>query len=203
VKASPFLFANDFRAPKPDPEPDRTAEIEREAAVAAAFERGLAEGRAAANAAIAARLADAMERLAGEAGRAIAGQDRVVEDLEQQALRFFSALARKLAGEAIEARPLAPVAELAAEAFQHLRGVPHLAVRVHPALVEDADREIRAMARERGFEGRTVVLGDEQLSPGDARLEWADGGLARETDVLHAAVERILFDAAAHSTDRG
>ena len=57
------------------------------------------------------------------------------------------ALARKLAGEALDDEPLAVIADAAAQAFQHLRGVPHLAVRVNDDLVEQVDALLAAAWR--------------------------------------------------------
>ena len=56
-------------------------------------------------------------------------------------------LARKVAGEALEARPMAAIGEAARTALQHLRGVPHLVVRVHDGLVEDAETAKAVLGR--------------------------------------------------------
>ena len=37
-----------------------------------------------------------------------------------------------------------------------------------------------AMTRARGFEGRLVVIAEPDVAIGDCRIEWADGGLARD-----------------------
>ena len=101
-------------------------------------------------------------------------------------------IARKVAGEALDAQPLAGIGEAARNALQHLRGVPHLVVRVHESLVEEAETLVKRLARERGFEGRLVVLGDPDTLPGDARIEWADGGVVRERARIEAAVAEAL-----------
>ena len=144
-----------------------------------AYDRGLDEGRRVAEAAAERRLHETIERLATQMTGAIGQGDARGDAVEQQGLLFFDTLARKIAGRAIERYPLGPVEELAAEAFRHLRGVPHIAVRVPPDLVEDVDRLLGGMARERGFEGRIIVLGDDAMTASDARIEWADGGLVR------------------------
>jgi flagellar assembly protein FliH len=64
-------------------------------------------------------------------------------------------------------------------------------LRVNDALVEPVDALMRRMARERGFEGRLVILGEPDLAPGDVRLEWADGGIVRD----QARIERAVGDA--------
>ncbi len=68
-----------------------------------------------------------------------------------------------------------------------LRGVPHLAVCVNDALVEEVDAMLKRLARERGFEGRIVVLGEPDIALGDARLEWADGGIVRDRSRFEVA----------------
>ncbi|MFD0936213.1 flagellar assembly protein FliH, partial [Methylobacterium trifolii] len=95
---------------------------------------------------------------------------------------------------------MAAIGEAARTALQHLRGVPHLVVRVHDGLVEEAETLMKRLARERGYEGRLVVLGDPDLSPGDARIEWADGGIVRERARIEATVLASLgLDSAADS----
>jgi flagellar assembly protein FliH len=61
-------------------------------------------------------------------------------------------------------------------------------VRVHDSLVEEAEALVKRLARERGYEGRLVVLGDPDMAAGDARIEWADGGIVRERARIEAAV---------------
>jgi flagellar assembly protein FliH len=70
--------------------------------------------------------------------------------------------------------------------------VPHLVLRVSEGLVDEAEALMRRLSREHGFEGRLVVLGEPDMAPGDARLEWADGGVVRERARIEAAVEAAL-----------
>ena len=47
---------------------------------------------------------------------------------------------------------------------------------------------MQKIARERGFEGRLVIMGEPEIAPVDARLEWADGGVVREGAAIGAAL---------------
>jgi flagellar assembly protein FliH len=198
TKASKFLFSTDFRQPPPDTK--NTAALAE--AEARGHARGFAEGQrqveAQAQIRLAeaqARLAAAMERLAETAGALLANVDDHCADTEELALDFATALGRKLAGRALARDPLSGIAETAAQTFQHLRGVPHLVVRVNDALVESVDGLVQSMAGERGFDGRIVTLGDPEIPVGDVRLEWADGGIVREQARIEAAVEQALAGA--------
>lgn len=186
MNARPFLFDTDFRRP----DAGKAAREEASAAEAEArgFARGLAQGKAEAQAQGQARLADALTRL-GLAAAGLLGQtDQHDAAREAQAIDFALALARKIAGDALAADPLAVIAETARSALQHLRGVPHLVVRVHESLVDQTEGLMTRLAREKGFEGRVVVLGEPDLPSGDARIEWADGGVVRSRARIEAAV---------------
>lgn len=197
-----FLFGDDFSAPARERREaaERAGAAETAALETArreAFARGLDAGRAEAAASAARALTDATERLANGIGMALAEIDGRAEAIERDALSFFDAVARAFAGRAVAAQPLAAIAEAAAEAFRHLRGVPHLAVRVNEALVDEVEALLRRMARDRGYEGRIIVLGEADMDAGDARLDWADGGVASERGRLERAVEEVLGRTAA------
>lgn len=197
AKASrPFLFDTDFgrpRGPSPaDAEAAARAEAARAALEAAAYASGLQDGRAEAALQAQARLADALTRVGLAAAGLLNQSDARDAEREAQALAFAGALARKIAGEALDARPLAAVEEAARSALRHLRGVPHLVLRVNEALVDEAETLMRRLSREHGFEGRLVVLGEPDMAPGDVRLEWADGGVVRERARIEAALEDAL-----------
>ena len=187
MNARPFLFDTDFRRPQGHAAAAKEAAAIAEAE-ARAHARGVQEGRAQAEAQAQGRLADALVRLGLAAAGLLNQSDARDAEREEQALAFSVSLARKLAGDALDADPLAGIGEAARAALQHLRGVPHLVVRVHEDLVDGAEALVRGLARERGYEGRLVVLGEPHLSPGDARIEWADGGVVRDRATIEAAV---------------
>lgn len=190
TNAAKFLFETDFRHPKPNTQ--TVAAVEE--AEARGYMRGLNDGQRQAQAEAQAHLAAAMERLAQAAGMMLGELDRHQAETEALAVDFALTLGRKIAGEAMARDPLTSIAEAAAQSFQHLRGVPHLAVRVNERLVEQVDALLQRMARERGFEGRLITFGDPDISPGDVRLEWADGGVVRDQSRIEEAVSQILND---------
>jgi flagellar assembly protein FliH len=180
TQASRFLFDNDFRRQGGGSRALAEAEERGRAA-------GIAAGLAQAQTSLPARLAQAAERLASLCGALLADAEARQARLEEEAIGLALAVARKIAGEALDAQPLGPIADAARAALQHLRAVPHLAVRVNDALVEDVDALVKRLAAERGFEGRVVVLGEPDIPLGDARLEWADGGIVRDRRRIDAA----------------
>ncbi len=197
--AQRFSFGDDLGRPAVErrAEHRRASDQERltlEAAEREAYARGVAVGRREAEEETDRRRLLALEGLAAGLPSCLAGLDRQAATIETEALSFFGALARKLADRALAEQPLAEIKAAASEAFRHLRGVPHLVARVNEALVEAVDLTLRVMARESGFEGRIIVIGSDEIPPGDARLEWADGAVAADRRALEQAVAAVLDD---------
>lgn len=116
--------------------------------------------------------------------------------LEQEAIDIAVAVAAKLAATLVERHPMAEIRRLVGDCFANLRGVPHLVVRVHDDLLEDARAELTRLASERGFDGRLVILAEPVIARGDCRIEWSTGGIMLDRDEtamrIAEAVERYV-----------
>ncbi len=102
-------------------------------------------------------------------------------------------MARKLAPTLIAREPFAEIAALASDCFRHLVTAPHIAVRVNDALYAAAKEKLGDIVRARSFEGRLVVLAEPDIAPGDCRIEWADGGINRDSVAADAAISEAVI----------
>jgi flagellar assembly protein FliH len=161
----------------------KLAEVE-----AAAHRRGYADAQNDTTAETNRRIAATLERIAttlGEAGQALAA---IEARLECEAVEVAVAVARKLTPALLEREPFAEISALASSCFRELMTAPHIAVRVNDTLYATAREKLDDIARAAGFEGRLVVLGEPTIRVGDCRLEWADGGINRDTATADAAI---------------
>ncbi len=128
--------------------------------------------------------------VAAEALRQLEGR------LEQEAIDIAVAVAGKLAATLTAREPLAEIRRLVGDCFANLRGVPHLVVRVHDDLMDEARTELTRLASERGFDGRLVILAEPTIARGDCRIEWSTGGIMLDRDEIAMriaeAVERYV-----------
>lgn len=202
--AKPFFFDVNFAAPAAE-RPIPTIKLpDHEAALAEAerkgYERGLADGRAGEET----RLANEAARIAQAAEKILAAIDKDRVRLERESADLALSIGRRLSAAALAHYPLAEIEELISNCLAPLRNTPHLVVRLHEKDAAAITETIGKFAREAGFEGRFVVLGEPNFAPGDCRIEWADGGIIRdrakaETDI-ETAFERY-FAAIADKTD--
>jgi len=152
-------------------------------------EAGLAEGERTAVARAASAEAAAAEALAMRVAAMAAGLDDARKQAIAESVELSLSIARKLAGSLIARQPTVEIEQLVAECMATLDGVPHLVIRCEPALA-DAVRDIAtSKMTTSGFTGRLVVLGDPDIAIGDARIEWADGGVVRDIRKLSAEID--------------
>jgi len=180
-----YLFDDDFSASEKPTITLVEAERRRVDAESQAYRKGFAAGQAQAQGDALAVIADGMERL----DKALAG---IEARLETEAVEVAVAVAGKLAPELIAREPFAEISALATESFNHLVKAPHVVVHIGTEAFEPAKVKLDEIAQTRGFEGRLVVLSDQAMAPGDCRIEWADGGVARDRAATLATIDDVV-----------
>ena len=186
-----YLFDQDF-APEAKSAEKPMSPTELAIKLGEAESKGFADGFAAAEkegtAVAARRMAIAFEQIGDSLDRLARGLATVEGRLETEAVELAAAIARKLAPELVSRQPLVEIAALATECLKHLAAAPHVVVRVNDSLHEVARARLDEIARARGFEGRLVVVAEPEIALGDCKIEWADGGVVRDTARTETAI---------------
>jgi flagellar assembly protein FliH len=190
-----FLFDVDFAAGSQREPTVTLAEHATKLADAedSARQRGYAEGQRDAEVEIGRRIASTLERIASGIEAASGALKAIEARLECEAVEVAVAVARKLAPSLIEREPFAEISALASGCFRELVAAPHIVVRVNEGLYAAAREKIDDIARAHAFAGRLVMLGEPNIAAGDCRIEWADGGVHRDT----GAADRVIGEAVA------
>jgi flagellar assembly protein FliH len=193
--AKKFMFGTDFR------EGGRRATSDADIAAARAegFSIGQEQGRREAESqfnALVGTLVRSAEKLAADEHKRIA-------EIEEQAAHVAIVTAQGLARAALAERPLAALERAVRECLGHARLAPHLVVRVNEGAVEAVEGMLAGLARETGFAGRLVVLGQPDIAAGDGKIEWADGGFVIDGARLEQLVEQAVAGLFGHDRTFG
>ncbi len=193
MTAAPARFTFDLDLGRQNERNSVVTETALSAMLAAAREEGLAAGRVEGERSALARAAQAeaahSEALAIQVAAFTASVDDVRKQAVADAVRVSLSIARKLAGGLIAREPTAEIETLIGDCMATLDGVPHLVIRCEPTLADRVRDIANARMHTSGFSGRLVVLGDPEIAVGDARIEWADGGLVRDIRTLSAEID--------------
>jgi len=153
------------------------------------YENGVQNGQTSAASRSAMEISAAASALAGKTAQIIRASDEAQKEILADATRLGVSVARKLATNLIARNPLGEIENLIAECLSSLGNVPHLVIRCHPDLAAALRELSEAQMATSGFSGRLVVMGEPEISLGDARIEWVDGGLVRDLSSLSAEID--------------
>jgi flagellar assembly protein FliH len=197
MRAAPakYLFDNDFAAPgerKPSISLTEHAQKLKDAE-AAGYARGFAAAQAAAKAEADQHAAAALERIAASLTALNASLAAIETRIEIEAIEVAVAVARKLAPALVAREPLAEISALATDCFRQLVASPHVVVRVNEAMHAAAREALEEIIRRLALESRLVILAEPDIAPGDCRIEWADGGIIRDSHATTAAIEQAVM----------
>ncbi|NBN76854.1 flagellar assembly protein FliH [Microvirga tunisiensis] len=202
-KPSKFLFDKNFSEPEvpvvtapPEPVEPMMTVAEHERLLAAARDEarrqghaeGLVEGRSGEERRLAEQVGDLSRVVAG----LLAEIDGYREQTEKDATTLAFLIARRLSAHLIARNPLAETVALVAECLGPLRGAPHLVIRVAERDVDALKARLDPVVREKGFDGRLVLLGEPEIARGDCRIEWADGGILRDRKALETQIDQSI-----------
>lgn len=187
-----YLFDVDFAAGEKPTITMVEHERRRADAESQAYRQGFNAGEQQAHQEATKRMADALSVIADGLGRLDSALTAIETRLETEAVEVAVAVAAKLAPALIAREPFAEIAALATECFHHLVSTPLVTVRIAADIHETAKGQIEEIARSNGFDGRLTVISDESLAPGDCRIEWADGGIIRESTATASAIDETV-----------
>jgi flagellar assembly protein FliH len=187
-----YMFDEDFATGSKPTITVVEAERRREDAEAQAHRKGFALGQAQARGEAEQRIAAALGAIAEGLSRLDHSLSGIEARLETEAVEVAVAVAAKLAPELIAREPFAEISALANECFHQLVTAPHIVVRVGADIHDAAKDKLEEIARAKGFEGRLVVLSDDTIAAGDCRIEWADGGVNRDSAATLSAIDDVV-----------
>jgi flagellar assembly protein FliH len=166
-----------------------------EAARATGYAEGQKAGAAGVEAAVASKAAAALETIGAALAALIAARDTQAAEIERRAIEALRAIVAKALPAYAAREPLAEIEGLASKCLIEAIDEPRIVIRVANAVYEEVRARLDAIAAAAGYGGRVVLLTDDDLAGGDARIEWADGGaerrLAERLNEVDAALARV------------
>ena len=163
-------------------------EATRQAALAEGHAAGLAEAAQSAQSLTAAALARIAESLAA----LLAAQDATALDTQRRALGAMQTIVAKLVPGLAAKDPLTEVEAFATKCLHEAIDEPRVVLRVAEEIYEPLRERLDALADAAGYAGRIVLLADDAIAAGDARVEWADGGAERNLAGQSAEITELL-----------
>lgn len=161
-------------------------------AVREGFVKGQNDVAAQHQAQMAAHLAQIEERFVEQLKILGDGLQQVRTEVEAHGALVTKAALEKLMPQLLARNPIDDIDAMIAQCFAGAHGAPHIVIRCHRDFVQTITPIGQSAGNKTGFEGTIITLGDDEMAPGDCRLEWAQGGFSRDTrDIQRQIISAI------------
>jgi len=170
----------------------RFTRAELEATRAAALAEGRAAGLAEAAKSAEALTADSLAAIAKGVAALISVQDATTFDTQRRAMAAINAILDKLFPALAAKDALGEVEAFATKCLHEVIDEPRVVLRVANEIYAPLRERLDAVAAASGYAGRIVLIADDALAAGDARVEWADGGAERDLAGQCAQITALL-----------
>ncbi len=142
-------------------------------------------------------LIEVSERIADGLGRLFDARADLERQINKEAVDATLVMLGKLFPGLAEAHGLDEVEALIGECLSRTVQEPRIVVRLAESQLDTMARRIDSVTAAKGYEGKVVLLADENVAIGDAVVEWADGGATRDStrlvEEIEAAAGRATF----------
>ncbi|PCI85642.1 MAG: hypothetical protein COB24_12290 [Hyphomicrobiales bacterium] len=134
------------------------------------------------------------EALASKLDLIVNSQAATAQMAIEQAQNYALLIAQKISKAALTQHPTDQIIALIEDCLSHINLMPHLVIRVNQSLSAQTQAELQPIIEQKGFEGKLIILGEEDIPLGDCMIEWADGGVAHNTQEIVQAINNRLTD---------
>lgn len=114
--------------------------------------------------------------------------DRVSENVARDALEVAMITVGKVLPALIERNAIDEIEGLVKQCLTELRSEPRVAIRLHAQSLEAFKSRLEPIAGTTGYEGKLVLLADDDLAPSDCKVLWAEGGASRTAEDISRTV---------------
>lgn len=117
---------------------------------------------------------------------------KTASDAFDAAVQTALAVCKKALPTLAEKAAVDEIERLLEQNFVFLREEPQLTLRLPPDTVEEVKKKLAALVKKEAYAGKIVVLRDENVPPGDCRVEWKNGGLEKSMQDVLNQTENLL-----------
>jgi flagellar assembly protein FliH len=198
--ASEALIAKSAPPPEPEEPPPPPEPVFKSADLLQAHEDGYADGfangKAAAEGAVNARLSATLERLADQLEYIVQSAADTAARQREGVIEIGAAICRKLLPDLSRRQGTKEAEAMLGTVIAELIDEPRMVIRVADEDLDALSERIDTITARRGFAGKVVLLAEPTVAAGDCRIEWADGGVERDSarlwNDIDQAVVRLL-----------
>ncbi|MCZ4273618.1 FliH/SctL family protein [Maritalea porphyrae] len=166
------------------------------------FNEGLEQGQQSVLSETNRQIAAATEQLANRSADFLKTLDNAQKHHLAQSTKLAATIGHKLAAHLVEHNPTPEITALLEDCLASLGSTAHLVIRCNDQLSDQIKPITEQLAHQAGFDGRLIIMGEPEFALGDCRIEWSDGGLARNFENLAQEIDQKVMQFVSQKTPK-
>jgi len=158
-----------------------------------AYDSGVAAGRIAGKDEQTAHLDGVLAKVDNNISILVKSMEALAEEQQVHTRHLVIAIAKKILPSFTARNGITEIETLLNDTIREMAREPRLVVRVHEGEFDAVNEKAQAIATQRAYSGKVIVLADAEVAAGDCRIEWADGGVERNTNTTMSAIEQTIL----------
>jgi flagellar assembly protein FliH len=196
--AKKFMFdTNNFDRQKPDVNDPIYTEEQMALAKTQNFAAGKAEGVKITRQQQEEKITELLQKASALTEKLVQAEDRRETEKCVAAAQLAIRAVHKLLPRFATQYALPEIESVILQAIETRRDEPRIAVTVPTVHLETLKARMDALAIERNYAGKVILIADDSLPPTDCRVEWADGGAERLYERLFSQIDNEFTKAIA------
>jgi flagellar assembly protein FliH len=157
------------------------------------FDAGFAEGQKAGKDAQTAHLDATVAKIDASMGILIKSIAALAEEQQLHTRQLALSIVKKMLPQFAARNGMQEIEALLNDSIREMAREPRLVVRVQESEFDAVNERVQAIATQRAYSGKVIVLADAEIQAGDCRIEWADGGVERNSHSTMQSIEQTLL----------
>ncbi|MEJ0062844.1 MAG: FliH/SctL family protein [Alphaproteobacteria bacterium] len=129
--------------------------------------------------------------------------DQAAKDSAEQKADIMAialTIAHKLLPDFAAQHGFGEIQSLVNRALEAMAREPRLVIRVHDELLDSLKIALESITTRHAYAGKIVLLADDMLGHYDCKIEWADGGMERDANLIWQEIDRAVAQAKGTAT---
>ena len=122
-------------------------------------------------------------------------QKRANAKINEDAIHVALGVIRKLAPAWSKQYQMTEIEDIVRQCLANLFEAPKVMIKVNPDLEKDVGAAAQRIADSRGFSGKVVVVGEQDVAMGDCQVSWGDGTAVRDSARVWSEINTIIDNA--------
>ena len=133
-----------------------------------------------------------LEKIINEINIILEKQDKELENISRECVKLTHGIIVRLLPKLDNSETLSDIENLISKTLSDVSEEKKVTICVTPDVYKIISKKIDKIKEEQGFEGKLILLENEELGANDCKIEWENGGIIKDMEKVYKKIDEIV-----------